>query len=75
MIRNGEMMKIPVLAVIGFKESEARGASLRSRSQGELGLVEAAALVEAAGTACRDRLASLPLAAAEPVPAPPAAGA
>jgi threonyl-tRNA synthetase len=75
MIRNGEMMKIPVLAVIGFKESEARGAMLRSRSQGELGLVEAAALVEAAGTACRDRLASLPLAAAEPVPAPPAAGA
>jgi threonyl-tRNA synthetase len=75
MIRSGEMMKIPVLAVIGFKESEARGASLRSRSQGELGLVEAAALVEAAGTACRDRLASLPLAAAEPVPAPPAAGA
>jgi threonyl-tRNA synthetase len=75
MIRNGEMMKIPVLAVIGVKESEARGASPRSRSQGELGLVEAAALVEAAGTACRDRLASLPLAAAEPVPAPPAAGA
>jgi threonyl-tRNA synthetase len=74
LIRNGETMKIPVLAVIGVKESEARGASLRSRSQGELGLVEAGALVEAAGTACRDRMASLPLAAAEPVPAPPAAG-
>ena len=74
LIRNGETMKIPVLAVIGVKESEARGASLRSRSQGELGLVEAGALVAAAGQACRDRLASLPLAAAEPAPAPPAPG-
>ena len=74
LIRNGETMKIPVLAVIGVKESEARGASLRSRSQGELGLVEAGALVAAAGEACRDRLASLPLAAAEPAPAPPAPG-
>jgi len=73
LIRNGETMKIPVLAVIGVKESEARGASLRSRSQGELGLVEAGALVAAAGAACRDRLASLPLAAAEAA-APPAAG-
>jgi len=75
LIRNGETMKIPVLAVIGVKESGARGASLRSRSQGELGLVEAGALVEAAGVACRARLASLPLAAAEPAPAAPAAGA
>ena len=75
LIRNGETMKIPVLAVIGVKESEARGASLRSRSQGELGLVEAGALAAAAGAACRDRLASLPLAAAEPAPAPPAPGA
>jgi len=71
LIRNGETMKIPVLAVIGAKESEAQGASLRSRNQGDLGLVEAHALVEAAAAACRDRLASLPLAAAESAsPAP-----
>ena len=61
LIRNGETMKIPVLAVIGAKEAEAQGASLRSRSQGELGLVEAGALVAAAEAACRERLAALPL--------------
>jgi threonyl-tRNA synthetase len=59
-------MKIPVLAVIGAKEAEARGASLRSRSQGELGLVGAEALVAAAAAANQQRAASLGL---EPVEA------
>ena len=66
LIRNGETMKIPVLAVIGAKEAEARGASLRSRSQGELGLVGAEALVAAAAAANQQRAASLGL---EPVEA------
>jgi threonyl-tRNA synthetase len=61
LIRNGETMKIPVLAVIGAREAEAQGASLRSRSQGELGLVEVGALLAAATTANQERRASLGL--------------
>ena len=64
LIRNGETMKIPVLAVIGAKEAEARGASLRSRADGDLGLVGAEALLVAAATANSQRAASLGL---EPV--------
>jgi threonyl-tRNA synthetase len=61
LIRNGETMKIPMLAVIGAREAEAQGASLRSRSQGELGLVEVEALLAAATTANQERRASLGL--------------
>jgi threonyl-tRNA synthetase len=64
LIRNGETMKIPVLAVIGAKEAEARGASLRSRADGDLGLVGAEALLLAATAANSQRAASLGL---EPV--------
>jgi threonyl-tRNA synthetase len=64
LIRNGETMKIPVLAVIGAKEAEARGASLRSRADGDLGLVAAEALLAAAAAANSQRAASLGL---EPV--------
>jgi threonyl-tRNA synthetase len=64
LIRNGETMKIPVLAVIGAKEAEARGASLRSRADGDLGLVGAEALLLAAAAANSQRAASLGL---EPV--------
>jgi threonyl-tRNA synthetase len=64
LIRNGETMKIPVLAVIGAKEAEARGASLRSRAHGDLGLVGAEALLLAATAANSQRAASLGL---EPV--------
>jgi len=64
LIRNGETMKIPVLAVIGAKEAEARGASLRSRADGDLGLVGAEALLGAATAANGQRAASLGL---EPV--------
>ena len=64
LIRNGETMKIPVLAVVGAKEAEARGASLRSRADGDLGLVGAEALLGAATAANGQRAASLGL---EPV--------
>jgi threonyl-tRNA synthetase len=59
LIRNGETMKIPVLAVIGAKEAEARGANLRSRSQGDLGLVAADQLLAACSAANQGRLSSL----------------
>ena len=59
LIRNGETMKIPVLAVIGAREAEARGASLRSRVDGELGLWGADQLVLAARAANESRLAAL----------------
>jgi len=64
LIRNGETMKIPVLAVIGAKEAEARGASLRSRAAGDLGLVAAETLLAAGAVANSQREASLGL---EPV--------
>jgi threonyl-tRNA synthetase len=64
LIRNGETMKIPVLAVVGAKEAEARSASLRSRADGDLGLVGAEALLGAATAANGQRAASLGL---EPV--------
>ena len=63
LIRNGETMKIPVLAVIGAKEAEARGASLRSRADGDLGLVAAETLLAAAAVANSQRAAALELAA------------
>lgn len=62
LIRNGEQMKIPVLGVIGAREAETRSVSLRSRRQGDLGSVEADALVSAASAANAGRLATLALA-------------
>lgn len=61
LIRNGEQMKIPVLGVIGAREAETRSVSLRSRRQGDLGSVEADALVSAASAANAHRLATLAL--------------
>ncbi len=62
LIRNGEQMKIPLLGVIGAREAETRSVSLRSRRQGDLGSVEAAALVSAAAVANAGRQATLDLA-------------
>jgi threonyl-tRNA synthetase len=59
LIRNGEQMKIPVLAVIGAKEAEQSSVSLRSRRQGDLGTVPLDALIEAACRANGERAASL----------------
>jgi len=61
LIRCGEQMKIPVLGVIGAREAETGEVSLRSRRDGELGAVAAAALVEAAVTANRERAPGLVL--------------
>jgi len=61
LIRNGEQMKIPLLAVIGAKEAEARALSLRSRSDGDLGTVPLVDVVAAAAQANQDRLAGLAL--------------
>jgi threonyl-tRNA synthetase len=62
LIRNGETMKIPVLAVIGAREAEAGQLSLRSRRQGDLGSVAVERVLAAALEANRHRLSSLPLA-------------
>ncbi|MBU6250128.1 MAG: threonine--tRNA ligase [Cyanobacteria bacterium REEB417] len=61
LIRNGEQMKIPLLAVIGAKEAEARALSLRSRPDGDLGTVFLVDVVAAAAQANQDRLAGLAL--------------
>ncbi len=61
LIRNGEHMKIPVLGVIGAKEAESGGVSLRSRREGDLGSVAAADLVAAASRANGERAAGLAL--------------
>ena len=61
MIRNGEQMKIPVLAVIGLKEVELNSLSLRSRREGDLGSVAVDELLVAAISANRDRQAGLGL--------------
>jgi threonyl-tRNA synthetase len=61
LIRTGEQQKIPVLAVIGEREAEAGGASLRSRRDGDLGLVPATVLIQAAVAANQGRAAGLPL--------------
>ena len=61
LIRTGEKMKIPVLAVIGAKEAEQGGANLRSRRDGDLGLVDAGALINAAQEANNTRSAGLAL--------------
>ena len=47
-IRTGEQMKIPVLAVIGAKEAQQNAVSLRSRRDGDLGVHSVDALLQAA---------------------------
>ena len=59
LIRTGEQMKIPVLAVIGAKEAEQGAASLRSRRDGDLGLITKERLITAAQSANQERHASL----------------
>ena len=59
LIRTGEQMKIPVLAVIGAKEAEQGAASLRSRRDGDLGVITKERLITKAQSANQDREASL----------------
>ena len=61
LIRTGEQMKIPVLAVIGAKEAEQNAVSLRSRRDGDLGVVAVADLLRAAESANSQRAAGLEL--------------
>ena len=59
LIRTGEQMKIPVLAVIGAKEAEQNAVSLRSRRDGDLGVTAVHDLLTAATTANTERAAGL----------------
>jgi threonyl-tRNA synthetase len=38
-IRNAELKKIPIMAIVGAKEVESNGLSIRTRSSGDLGLL------------------------------------
>jgi threonyl-tRNA synthetase len=60
-IRTGEQMKIPVLAVIGAKEAEQNAVSLRSRRDGDLGVTSVDALINAAQWANTERQPGLDL--------------
>ena len=59
LIRTGEQMKIPVLAVIGAKEAEQNAVSLRSRRDGDLGVTPLPKLITAAQQANTNRAAGL----------------
>ena len=61
LIRTGEQMKIPVLAVIGAKEAEQNAVSLRSRRDGDLGVTAVADLLSTAQMANSERAAGLEL--------------
>ena len=61
LIRTGEQMKIPVLAVIGAKEAEQNAVSLRSRRDGDIGVTSVADLLSAAQMANSQRAAGLEL--------------
>ena len=67
MIRTGEQQKIPLLAVIGAREAEAGGLSLRSRRDGDLGFRSAAEVMAAARRADQERAAGLDLPALSPL--------
>jgi threonyl-tRNA synthetase len=45
-IRNARLMRYPYLAVVGDKEAAARSLSVRSRQEGELGVLPLAAFAE-----------------------------
>ena len=61
-IRNGEQLKIPVLAVIGAREAEAKEVSLRTRRDGDLGSVALKPFIDAARQANQQRGPSLDIA-------------
>ena len=60
-IRTGEQMKIPVLAVIGAKEAQQNAVSLRSRRDGDLGVHSVDALLQAVKLANAERQPGLGL--------------
>ncbi len=62
LIRNGEQLKIPVLAVIGAREAETGSVSLRCRRGGDLGILAIDQLLAATTLANRLRSMSLEVA-------------
>jgi threonyl-tRNA synthetase len=55
-IRDGELAKVPVLLVVGAREAESGGASVRVRHRGDLGTQTLATIVETMTTTVRKRL-------------------
>ncbi|MFM7577743.1 MAG: His/Gly/Thr/Pro-type tRNA ligase C-terminal domain-containing protein, partial [Microcystaceae cyanobacterium] len=55
MIRNAEMQKIPVMAVIGAKEVESQTLSVRTRASGELGAIAVSEIVPKLQTAMQEQ--------------------
>ncbi|RZM81814.1 threonine--tRNA ligase [Leptolyngbya iicbica] len=51
LIRNGEKGKIPVMAIVGAKEQEANALSIRTRAEGELGVIPVDEVIERLQTA------------------------
>jgi threonyl-tRNA synthetase len=54
-IRDGEMEKVPVLLVVGAREAEAGGASVRVRHRGDLGSRNIEEIIEALTTTAKKR--------------------
>ena len=61
LIRTGEQIKIPVLAVIGAKEAEQNAVSVRSRRDGDLGVIAVSDLLKAGQQANANRQPGLSL--------------
>ena len=55
MIRNAEMQKIPVMAVIGAKEVESQTLSVRTRAAGDLGAIAVSEIVPKLQTAMQEQ--------------------
>lgn len=62
-IRNAEKEKIPVMAVIGAKEVETNSLSLRSRAQGDLGVIPMSEVIQHFQTALTHHQAELGISA------------
>lgn len=54
-IRDGELQKIPVLLIVGAREAESGGASVRLRHRGDLGPRSVDDIIGVLGTAARTR--------------------
>lgn len=54
-IRDGEMQKIPVLLIVGAREAESGGASVRLRHRGDLGPRSLDDIIGVLGTSARER--------------------
>ena len=55
LIRNAEKQKIPVMAVVGAKDIESNSLSIRTRAEGDLGVIDLDTVIDRAVKANRDR--------------------